>query len=80
MICHLTLWIIANIYARSQTNYTLTHLAEHWQKLSHNTINSYLRNEQLTQSLVWQNIKLDIKEFEDGVLVFDDTVLDKRAG
>jgi len=29
---------------------------------------------------VWQNIKLDIKEFEDGDIVFDDTVLDKRYG
>jgi hypothetical protein len=74
------MWIIANIYARSQTNYTLTHLAEHLQKFSHDTINRYLRNEQLTPSLVWQNIKLDIKEFEDGDIVFDDTVLDKRYG
>ena len=27
---------------------------------------------------MWQNIKLDIKKFEDGEIVFDDTVLDKR--
>jgi hypothetical protein len=64
----------------SQTNYTLTHLAEHLQKFSHDTINRYLRNEQLTPSLLWQNIKLALKEFEDGKIVFDDTVLDKRYG
>jgi hypothetical protein len=29
----------------SHTNYTLTHLAEHLQKFSHDTINRYLRNE-----------------------------------
>lgn len=64
----------------SQTNYTLTNLAEHLQTFSHDTINRYLRNEHLTPSLLWQNIKLDIKEFEDGEIVFDDTVLDKRYG
>jgi hypothetical protein len=64
----------------SQTNYTLTHLAEHLQKFSHDTINSYLRNEQLNPSLLWQNIKLDLKEFEDEKNVFDDTVLYKRYG
>ncbi len=72
--------IIANTCARSQTNYTLTHLAEHLQKFSHDTINRYLRNEQLTPSLLGQNIKLDLKEFEDGENVFDDTVLEKRYG
>jgi len=45
----------------SQTNYTLTYLGEHLQKFSQDTINRYLRNEQLTPSLLWQNIKLDIK-------------------
>jgi len=50
----------------SQANYTLTHLAEHLQKFSHDTINRYLRNEQLTPSLLWQNIKLYLKGFEDG--------------
>ena len=50
------------------------------QKFSHDTINRSLRNEQLTASLLWQNIKLDIKDFEEGENVFDDTVLDKRYG
>ena len=29
----------------SQTNYTLTNLAEHLQKFSHDTLNRYLKNE-----------------------------------
>ena len=29
----------------SQTNYTLTNLAEHLQEFSHDTINRYLKNE-----------------------------------
>ena len=55
------MWILTNICAPSQTNYTLTYLAEHWQKFSPDTINRYLINEQLTPSLLWQNIKLDLK-------------------
>jgi cysteinyl-tRNA synthetase len=50
----------------SHTNYTLTHLGEHRQKISHDTINRYLRNEKLTTSLLWQNIKLALKEFQEG--------------
>ena len=29
---------------------------------------------------MWQNIKLDLKEFEEGEIVFDDRLLDKRYG
>jgi len=62
----------------SQTNYTLTNLASHLEKISHNTINRYLRNEELTPNLGWQNIQPDLKEFDEADLVFDDTVLDKK--
>jgi hypothetical protein len=62
----------------SQTNYTLTNLASHLEKISHNTINRYLRNEELTPNLGWQNIQPDVKEFDEADLVFDDTVLDKK--
>ena len=62
----------------SQTNYTLTNLASHLEKFSHDTINRYLRNEELTPNLLWQNIPPDVKKLDDGDWVFDDTVLDKR--
>lgn len=64
----------------SQTNYTITNLAEHLHKFSHDTINRYLKNEELNPSLLWQNIQLDIKGLDDAYLVFDDTILDKRYG
>jgi len=32
----------------------------------------------LTPNLLWPNIKLDIKEFEDSKIVVDDTVLDNK--
>jgi len=62
----------------SQTNYTLTNLADHVEKFSHDTINRYLKNEELTPNLLWQNIQPNVKEFDDADLVFDDTVLDKK--
>ncbi len=62
----------------SQTNNTLTHLAEHLQKFSHDTINRYLKNEQLTPNLLWQNLNL-YKKNEDTIF-FDDTILDKFYG
>jgi hypothetical protein len=36
----------------SQTNYTLTNLASHLEKISHDTINRYLKNEELTPNLL----------------------------
>jgi hypothetical protein len=42
----------------SQTNNTLTHLAEHLPKFSHDTINRYLTNKQLTPNLLWHNLNL----------------------
>jgi hypothetical protein len=64
----------------SQTNYTLTNLADPLQKFSHDTINFYLKNAELNPSLLWQNIQVDLKELDEGGLVFDDTILSKRYG
>jgi len=64
----------------SQTNYTLTNLADHLQKFSHDTINRYLKNAELNHSLLWQNILVALKELDEGCLVFDDTILSKRYG
>jgi len=64
----------------SQTNYTLTNLAAHLPKFSHDTINGYLKKPELSPSLLWPNIQLDLQEFHQASIVFDDTVLDKRYG
>jgi hypothetical protein len=64
----------------SQVNYTLTNLAQHLQSWSHDTINRYLRGEQLTPRLLWENVR-QVMEFDEGAyLLFDDTVLDKSFG
>ena len=62
----------------SQTNFTLTHLAEHLEQFSHDTINRYLAQDKLTPRLLWEQVKELIVAHPDGYLLFDDTVLDKR--
>ena len=62
----------------SQTNFTLTHLAEHLQQFSHDAINRYLSGEKLTPRLLWEKVKPLICADTAGYLIFDDTVLDKR--
>jgi len=52
----------------SQTNYTLTNLAEHLQVFSHDTINRYLRGE-LTPRLLWDNVEHHIQVDEDGSII-----------
>lgn len=62
----------------SQTNYTLTNLANHLQEFSHDTINRYLRQEKLTPRLLWENVRENLQTDEGASLIFDDTVIDKR--
>lgn len=62
----------------SQTNFTLTHLAEHLQQFSHDAINRYLSGEKLTPRLLWEKVKQLSCADAGGYLIFDDTVLDKR--
>lgn len=40
----------------SQINYTITNLAEHIKKISHDQINRYLRTEKLSPRLLWENV------------------------
>lgn len=60
----------------SQINYTLTNLADHVEKLSHDTINRYLKNEKITPALLWDNVKHQIQVDENAYVIFDDTVID----
>lgn len=62
----------------AQINYSLTHLAEHAKKWSHDTINRYLKGEKITPRLVWEKVEAQIEPSDKGYLLFDDTVLDKR--
>jgi hypothetical protein len=64
----------------SSINYTLTHLADHVETVSHDLINRSLRREKLTPQLLWENVAPLMEAHVDGYLIFDDTVLDKRYG
>ena len=63
----------------SQTNYTLTYLADHLPGVSHDTINRYLRNQPFPPHAFWSAIKAELETDEEAVLVFDDTVLNKYS-
>jgi hypothetical protein len=63
----------------SQINYTLTNFANHCEQFSHDAINRYLRGEQITPRLIWDNVRAHVVVSERGYVVFDDTVLDKNS-
>ena len=60
----------------TQINYTLTYFAEHTERFSHDAANRYLRGEQITARLVWENVCEQVEPSAQGYLLFDDTVLD----
>ena len=64
----------------SQINYTLTHLAQHLQPGSHDTINRYLKDQKLSPCLLWEKARAVLEPDPAAYLLFDDTVLDKRFG
>jgi hypothetical protein len=62
----------------SQINYTLTNFANHSEQFSHDMINRYLAGERIAPHLVWENVEGQIVTSVNGILVFDDMVLDKE--
>ena len=62
----------------SQINYTFTNLAEHLQKWSHDTLRRRLKNERITGRMLWESVSKDIEVDEDGIVIIDDSVLDKN--
>ena len=62
----------------SPINFTVTHLAEHLEGVSHDRIKRYLQGEKLAPRLLWENVRRLVEVCEEGYLVFDDTVIDKR--
>lgn len=61
----------------SSLNYTLTHFADHSQH-SHDMINRYLAGERIPPRLIWEQVKPHLVQTEQGYIIFDDTILDKR--
>lgn len=62
----------------SQINYTLTNFADHAEAFSHDKINRYLAGDRIAPHLVWENVKEQIVQCNNGYIVFDDTVIDKN--
>ena len=62
----------------SQVNYTLTYYADHMESLSHDAVTRYLAREDLTPSLLWEQVQDDLVPSPNGYILFDDTVLDKN--
>jgi hypothetical protein len=63
----------------SQINSTLTNFAHHCEQCSHDARNRYLRGEQISPRLIWDNGRAHVVVRERGYVVFDDTVLDKNS-
>lgn len=59
-------------------NYTGSHLAEHLDGVSHDTITDYLRSERLTARSMWELVKDLINDSPAAFLIADDSVQDKR--
>lgn len=61
----------------SPVNYTLTYFSEHVKGLSHDRINRYLAQENVTAADLWLEVSKTIVVCANGYLLFDDTVLNK---
>jgi hypothetical protein len=59
-------------------NFTGTHLAEHLDSVSHDTVTDYLQSERLTAAHLWGLVSGLLHDSEQAFLVADDSVQDKR--
>jgi hypothetical protein len=62
----------------TQINYTQTYFADHHRDFSHDAINRYLRDDKVNSSVAWKAVRPLLKMSQNGALIFDDSVLDKR--
>ena len=60
------------------TNYTQTYMAEHQPVFSHDAVNRYLMEDEVSPKAVWQSIGHLVRRSGNACLIFDDSVLDKR--
>lgn len=61
----------------TQTNYTLTYLAEHQEEISHDKMTRYLKKANMDNNDLWHKVSENIIPSKNGYIIFDDTVLDK---
>ena len=61
----------------SPLNDTLTHFADHSDRFTHDMLNRYLGGDRVSPREIWKNVKPHLTSTAKGVILFDDTVLDK---
>ncbi len=59
-------------------NFTGTHLAEHLDRVSHDTVTDFLQSERLTAHQLWELVQGLIQDSAQAFLIVDDSVQDKR--
>ncbi len=59
-------------------NFTCTHLAEHLDEVSHDTVTDFLQNGHLTARHLWELVHGLIQDSPNAFLIADDNVQDKR--
>ena len=74
----LTHWDYCQFLLVSQVNYTQTYFAEHREEFSHDQMNRLMRENKLTPQELRQMVRAELILSENGYILFDDTVLDKR--
>lgn len=62
----------------SPSNFTGTHFANSVPELDRNSVFRFLKFEKLTPRMVREKVESDLIFSEDGIIIFDDTVLDKN--
>lgn len=74
----LTHWDYCQFLLVSQVNYTQTYFASHSEQYSHDRVNRFMRESKLTPRELREQVRHDLELSENGYILFDDTVLDKR--
>jgi hypothetical protein len=59
-------------------NYTQTYMADHHLGFSHDAINRYIMEDEVSPNAVWLAVAHLVRRSGNACLIFDDTVLDKR--
>jgi len=59
-------------------NYTCSNLAEHLEKVSHDSVTDFLQNQKFTPKELWELVKNRIDDSEEGFLLVDDSVQNKE--
>ncbi len=59
-------------------NYTQTYMADHHIGFSHDAINRYLMEDDVSPNAAWQSVGHLVRRSGNACLIFDDSVLDKR--